>query len=152
MRLEEVPLLKKQYEEHLVADKEFWEQQERDRVRFSLTCDQALLFLLVRERLERSLIPLQSFADLEEKKSFLTNLQWFSVVWTLFYHYLRLHMVKIFPESGKKNESETESVNFVSGYFGSGILFWCKHMFPDTSTKLLVSRVANSVPDSSKLV
>jgi hypothetical protein len=32
MRLEEVPHLKKQYEEHLVIDKEFWEAEEEKRV------------------------------------------------------------------------------------------------------------------------
>ena len=33
MRLEEIPMLKKQYEDHLVTDKDFWEQQEKERVR-----------------------------------------------------------------------------------------------------------------------
>lgn len=33
MRVEEIPLLNKQYEEHLVQDKEFWEEQEEERVR-----------------------------------------------------------------------------------------------------------------------
>nr|A7SK48.2 RecName: Full=Eukaryotic translation initiation factor 3 subunit A; Short=eIF3a; AltName: Full=Eukaryotic translation initiation factor 3 subunit 10 [Nematostella vectensis] len=33
MRMEEIPLLNKQYEEHLVADREFWENQEEERVR-----------------------------------------------------------------------------------------------------------------------
>ena len=32
MRVEEIPLLNKQYEEHLVLDKQFWEEQEEERV------------------------------------------------------------------------------------------------------------------------
>ena len=32
MRVEEIPKLKQQYEEHLVQDKQFWEDQEEDRV------------------------------------------------------------------------------------------------------------------------
>ncbi|KAJ7328582.1 Eukaryotic translation initiation factor 3 subunit A [Desmophyllum pertusum] len=31
-RVEEIPLLKKQYEEHLVLDKQFWEEQEEERI------------------------------------------------------------------------------------------------------------------------
>ena len=33
MRVEEIPLLNKQYEEQLVLDKQFWEEQEQERVR-----------------------------------------------------------------------------------------------------------------------
>lgn len=33
MRVEEVPLLKKQYEDQLVSDKQFWDEQEEERVR-----------------------------------------------------------------------------------------------------------------------
>ena len=33
MRVEEIPLLNKQYEEHLVLDKQFWEEQEEERVK-----------------------------------------------------------------------------------------------------------------------
>lgn len=36
MRVEEIPLLNKQYEEHLVLDKQFWEEQEEDRVRINI--------------------------------------------------------------------------------------------------------------------
>ena len=36
MRVEEIPLLNKQYEEHLVLDKQFWEEQEDERVRIKL--------------------------------------------------------------------------------------------------------------------
>lgn len=32
MRVEEIPLLKQQYEDHLVQDKQFWEEQEEERV------------------------------------------------------------------------------------------------------------------------
>jgi len=32
MRVEEIPKLKQQYEEHLVQDKQFWEEQEEERV------------------------------------------------------------------------------------------------------------------------
>lgn len=32
MRVEEIPKLKQQYEEHLVQDKKFWEDQEEERV------------------------------------------------------------------------------------------------------------------------
>lgn len=32
MRVEEIPLLKQQYEEHLVQDQKFWEEQEEERV------------------------------------------------------------------------------------------------------------------------
>ena len=33
MRVEEVPLLTKQYEDQLVSDKQFWDEQEEERVR-----------------------------------------------------------------------------------------------------------------------
>ena len=33
MRVEEVPLLKKQYEDQLESDKQFWDEQEEERVR-----------------------------------------------------------------------------------------------------------------------
>ena len=32
MRVEEIPKLNQQYEEHLVQDKQFWEDQEEERV------------------------------------------------------------------------------------------------------------------------
>ena len=35
MRVEEIPSLKKQYEEQLVMDKQFWEEQEEERVRIN---------------------------------------------------------------------------------------------------------------------
>ena len=35
-RLEEIPLLMKQYEEFVVADKEFWEQQQDEKVAYLL--------------------------------------------------------------------------------------------------------------------
>lgn len=31
-RVEEIPKLKQQYDEHLVQDKQFWEEQEEERV------------------------------------------------------------------------------------------------------------------------
>ncbi|XP_073238688.1 eukaryotic translation initiation factor 3 subunit A-like isoform X4 [Porites lutea] len=37
MRVEEIPLLNKQYEEHLVQDKEFWEEQEEERINKTVT-------------------------------------------------------------------------------------------------------------------
>ena len=37
MRVEESPKLKQQYEEHLVQDKQFWEEQEEERVSDSVS-------------------------------------------------------------------------------------------------------------------
>ena len=37
MRVEEIPKLKQQYEEHLVQDKQFWEEQEAERVSDSVS-------------------------------------------------------------------------------------------------------------------
>ena len=37
MRVEEIPKLKQQYEEHLVQDKQFWEEQEEERVSDSVS-------------------------------------------------------------------------------------------------------------------
>ena len=38
MRVEEIPLLKKQYGDQLVLNKQFWEEQEEERVRNVNTC------------------------------------------------------------------------------------------------------------------
>ena len=42
MRVEEIPKLKQQYEEHLVQDKQFWEEQEEERVSDKCLCSNAL--------------------------------------------------------------------------------------------------------------
>lgn len=38
-RLEEIPLIKSAYEEQRIKDMDLWEQQEEERVRFTLDCN-----------------------------------------------------------------------------------------------------------------